>query len=263
LKQIKNIVLIGAGNVATHLAYALEQAGFQIIQVYSRTLDNAQKLADDLYTDFTTDLHAIRKDGDLYLVSIRDHAVKSVAELLQIAPKPVVHTSGSLDMEILKTASENIGVFYPLQTFTKSRNIQFKPIPVFLEANSEELLVELEQVAMKISDHVQRVSTERRRVLHLAGVFACNFPNFMYAIAEEIVEKADFNFDILRPLIKETADKVMTSLPVGSQTGPAKRNDQNIMVKHLEMLDPNPEYQKLYQMISHKIREKMNRESEI
>ncbi|MCB2221701.1 MAG: DUF2520 domain-containing protein [Bacteroidetes bacterium] len=262
MEHIKNIVLIGAGNVATHLGYALEKGGFQIVQVYSRTKAAAQKLADDLYTDFTTDLHSIRKDGDLYIISVRDSAVKNIAEQLQIAPNPVVHTSGSLDLEILKQTSDRRGVFYPLQTFSKSRNTQFKTIPICLEANSEELLAELENMAGKISDHVQRINTERRRILHLAAVFACNFPNFMYTIAEEIVEQGDFNFDILRPLIKETTEKIMINLPIESQTGPAIRNDQNIMNKHLEMLQAYPAYQKLYEMISREIHENSKKGSE-
>lgn len=254
MDKIKNIVLIGAGNVATQLACAFDNAGFQISQVYSRTTESAEKLGGDLNTGFTTDLNAIVSDADLYIVSVSDDAVKPLANNLFLGDKLVVHTSGSISIDEIKQMSDNYGVFYPLQTFSKTRKADFKSIPICIEANfgeSEKLLIEL---GRSISNDVRRIKTEERKRIHLAAVFACNFPNFMYTIAEEILKKNKLDFELLKPLIEETAAKVQTIDPYDAQTGPAKRGDETIMNQHLELLKEYPGFKEIYKLMSSEIK---------
>jgi predicted short-subunit dehydrogenase-like oxidoreductase (DUF2520 family) len=256
LEKIKNIVLIGAGNVATHLAYAFENAGLQIAQVYSRTVESAKTLAENLYTDFTTEINDINPDADLYVISLRDDAVSLIAEKLDLKDKLVVHTSGSLSMMSIGTISKNIGVFYPLQTFSKVREVTFSDIPICIEAQSKESEILLFGLANSISNNVKLINSEEREVLHLAAVFACNFPNFMYAAAHQILQNKDLDFNLLRPLILETASKVQKMDPENAQTGPAKRADEKIMKHHLEMLKNFPAYETLYKLISAEIQKR-------
>jgi predicted short-subunit dehydrogenase-like oxidoreductase (DUF2520 family) len=253
MPEFHNIVFIGAGNVATHLAFALEQAGKQIVQVYSRTEPSARQLADELYTEFTTDLNEINQSADLYIISLTDDATQEMAEKLKLADKPVVHTSGSLPMDLLRGTSDNYGVLYPLQTFSKNRKVSFREIPVCVEANSPLMLQKLHQLAGEISGHVTEVDSERRKILHLAAVFACNFPNYMYYLAGKIAEEGGFEFNILRPLIEETASKVSKEPPADAQTGPAIRGDQAVIDMHMDGLKDKPALREIYRLISREI----------
>lgn len=253
MDKIKNIVLIGAGNVGTQLAYAFESAGLQIIQVYSRSVESAEKLANALYTDFTTNSKEIILDADLYVISVTDDAVELLANEMIFNDKLVVHTSGSLPMDVLTGISSNFGVFYPLQTFSKTRKADFKSIPICVEANTLENENRLLELGNSISENVLSVKSEERKVLHLAAVFACNFPNFMYAIAEQIIANNKLDFKLLKPLIKETAAKVQSIDPVDAQTGPAKRGDEKIMDQHIKLLKDSPGFKDIYKLISSEI----------
>lgn len=247
--------MIGAGNVATHLGIALSKSGDEIVQVYSRTDNSAIFLAKKLDTEFTTSLSKIIRNADLYILSVSDDVLPNILKDLNIGNKLLVHTSGFLSMDALARISENYGVFYPLQTFSKSRSVEMKKIPVCIEANTEENLGILKSLAMKISDDVRNVNSEQRRKLHLAAVFACNFPNYMYSIAAQILEDSDINFDILKPLIEETAEKIQDMIPQEAQTGPAIRGDKSIMDAHLNMLVKYPKFRKIYKLISTEIKE--------
>jgi predicted short-subunit dehydrogenase-like oxidoreductase (DUF2520 family) len=251
--EFQNIVFIGAGNVATHLAMAFMQAGRRIVQVYSRTEQSARQLAEDLHTDFTTDLNKLNQSADLYIISLTDEATQEFAEKLKLLSKPVVHTSGSLPMDLLRGISDNYGVLYPLQTFSKRRKVNFKEIPICVEANSTLMQQKLHQLASEISDHITEVDSERRKLLHLAAVFACNFPNYMYFLAGKIAEEGGFDFNILRPLIEETAGKVLKESPAEVQTGPAIRGDRAVMDMHMEGLKDKPALREIYALISREI----------
>jgi len=240
--------------VATHLALALKKAGLNILQVYSRTANSAEKLAKKVRAENITDLQKIKSNADIYIISVADTAIEELVAQLSLKDIPVVHTSGSIQMDLLKRVSENYGVFYPLQTFSKAREVDFNNIPICIEANNSENLERLNSLAKLISDKIQCVDSDQRKILHLAAVFACNFPNFMYAIAEKITKQADIDFDILKPLIVETADKVMHIDPMKAQTGPAKRGDQKTMKEHLEMLSDFPEFKEIYKLISSEIK---------
>nr|WP_320021556.1 DUF2520 domain-containing protein [uncultured Draconibacterium sp.] len=247
------IGVVGAGNLATQLSEALAQTGYKIVQVYSRTEESAKQLADSLQTNFTTSTESITTEADIYFVALKDSAVGQVLSKVEFGDKLLVHCSGSLPMNILSSYSDNYGVFYPLQTFSKNRKVDFKKIPIFLEASSEENLNILEEIAHEVSESVTRLNSEKRKSLHIAAVFACNFANHCYAMAAKYLESKDLSFEILRPLIMETAQKVQELHPKDAQTGPAIRFDENIINAHLNELIEMPDLQELYNSISKSI----------
>lgn len=250
-----SIVLVGAGNLATNLAKALYRKGFRIVQVYSRTLESAKTLADAVEAEYTTDLRDLSGDAKLYIVSLKD------AVLSQLLPQMVagkqnalwVHTAGSIPMDIWKGLVERYGVFYPMQTFSKQREVDFSEIPVFVEGSTPENTNFLKDVAAALSHRVYEADSERRKSLHLAAVFACNFTNHMYALAAGLLEKYQLPFDVMLPLIDETARKVHKLSPKQAQTGPAVRYDENVINRHLQMLADNPRLQEIYKILSESI----------
>lgn len=245
------IVIIGAGNLATHLSRALQQAGEQIVQVYSLTNNSASELGALLAVPYTTNLDEIVADADVYFYAISDDALESLLQL-SFAPDAIhVHTAGSVSMDVFVGKKSNYGVFYPLQTFSKKKQVDFKIIPVFIEASSPEVESTLFKLAHAVSEQVYKTNSEQRQKLHVSAVFACNFVNHLYQIAYEMVKSVDLPFDVLKPLILETAQKVMQLSPEEAQTGPAKRNDQGVINKHLDVLgDEHPSLKKLYQDLS-------------
>lgn len=247
------IVILGSGNVATQLALSLKAIGEEIVQVYSPNLTNANNLAEKVAASAISNLAAINMQAELYIISVKDDAISAVAAELNHVNGLVVHTSGTTDLSILSDQVKRAGVFYPLQTFSKSRNVSFKHIPICLEADEQDLIL-LRELAGKLSSKVYELDGEKRKVLHLAAVFACNFPNHLYALANQILQQHNLDFDIVRPLIAETADKVMVNLPDNVQTGPAIRGDERTMDKHLKMLSNLPELQEIYQTLSNSIK---------
>ncbi|WP_421940677.1 Rossmann-like and DUF2520 domain-containing protein [Pedobacter sp.] len=247
------IVILGSGNVATQLALSLKAIGEEIVQVYSPNLTNANNLAEKVAASAISNLAAINTKAELYIISVKDDAISAVAAELNHVNGLVVHTSGTTDLSILSDQVKRAGVFYPLQTFSKSRNVSFRHIPICLEAEEQDLIL-LRELAGKLSSKVYELDGEKRKVLHLAAVFACNFPNHLYALANQILQQHNLDFDIVRPLIAETADKVMVNLPDNVQTGPAIRGDERTMDKHLKMLSNLPELQEIYQTLSNSIK---------
>lgn len=249
------IVCIGAGNLATNLAKALYRNGFRIVQIYSRTEEAARTLAQKVEAEYTTELTEISKEGRLYIVSLKDDAL--VELLPEIAADKngalLVHTAGSIPMSVWEGKATRYGVFYPMQTFSKLREVDFRAIPFFVESNSAEDTELLKGIASVLSEKVYEADSEQRRSLHLAAVFTCNFANHMYALAAELLKKYDLPFDVMLPLIDETASKVHELEPKQAQTGPAVRYDENVINKHLEMLADEPEMRELYQLISKNI----------
>ncbi len=252
-KQINTIAFIGSGNVATRLSLALKNAGKTILQVYSRSEENAKSLAATLSCDYTNDLSGLNLSADLYIVCVSDGAFEEILPALKLEEQLVVHTSGTVAMEVLN-GFENHGVFYPLQTFSKDKEVFFKTIPVFVESNKPEIVEKLRDLADEISESVHEINSEKRRVLHVAAVISNNFSNYLYLVAEDILRKNGLSLDYLKPLILETADKILSKDPYSAQTGPARRNDQQTIAKHLEILKDNPDYQQLYQFISEQIK---------
>lgn len=253
MKSIRSVVFIGAGNVATHLAIAFRNEGLRIECVYARTEESASRLAEKVFSGYTTDIADVPGNADLYIFSLKDSIIGDLVRALKVKNKLIVHTSGTVPMDVMKEGSSSYGVFYPLQTFIKERKVFFRDIPVCIEASGREELVKLRELALKISDDVREFTSEQRRVIHLSAVVACNFTNYMYAIAEGILQKYDIPFDILYPLINETAHKVRNVKPMFMQTGPAMRGDMEIIEKHLEMLSELPDYKEIYKIISDSI----------
>ncbi len=250
----KKIVLIGAGNVATHLAKALIKEGFVICQIYSRSIESARELGIKIGVNFTNKHEEIYTNANIYVFSVSDTAIEQILKNISFENSPLlIHTAGSISKEVFKGYSKNYGVFYPLQTFTKKRLIDFKNIPVCIEASNAESLETINNIGEVISDSVYKMGIEKRVYLHLAAVFACNFTNYMYSVAEKILQQNDIPFDIIKPLIKETAAKIEDLSPAKAQTGPAVRNDKEVIFKHKELLENNPDLQKLYTFVSNSI----------
>lgn len=246
------IVIIGSGNVATHLASALHDRGNQILQVFSRTYMNALALAESVEAEPIDSLNRVSDTADLYLFSIKDDALASVIQEMPHSKGIWVHTAGSISMDVFSERVNEFGVLYPLQTFSRDRKMHFNDIPLFIEASSESTLHILNTIAASLSGTVLHLPSQKRSLLHLAAVFACNFTNHMYKLAEEIIGEEDIPFDVLKPLIIETARKVMEMDPADAQTGPAVRYDEKVMQKHVDRLN-TPQLKEIYKLLSESI----------
>ena len=252
------IALIGAGNLVTVLGHALYNAKHDIVQVYSRTMAAAKQLAERLNAVPTDDLETITNDADLYIIALKDSVLNEV--IGKICPnrseKLFVHTAGSMPIDVFRGRTERYGVLYPMQTFSKKRIIDFRNIPVFVEANSISTMQTIIGVAQSVSDNVQELSSADRRYLHLAAVWACNYVNHCYDLAAEVLQKVGLPFDVMLPLTDETARKVHELSPREAQTGPAIRYDENIIEAQMQLMNDNPKAQKIYELMAKSIHEK-------
>lgn len=230
------IVFIGAGNLATSLAQELKVKRHKIEQIFSRTMESASELAAKVDSSPTNDLKKLIIDADLYIFSVKDSILEQLIQQMPFTSGIWVHTAGSIAMDIFKSYHTDYGVIYPFQTFSKSRKIDFSVIPVFVEASTGANLQQILSISHSISEKVIPLSSDKRKYVHLCGVFACNFVNYMYTISESILNEKDIPFDILLPLIDETAKKVHKISPKEAQTGPAVRYDENVINKHMSLL---------------------------
>ncbi|RFZ85482.1 DUF2520 domain-containing protein [Mucilaginibacter terrenus] len=247
------ITLIGSGNVSTHLAAAFKNAGHRIIQVYSRQMQHAALLAYHVGASAIDSLADISADTDLFVISVKDDAIKDIAPHLTGQGKLVVHTSGAVSLQELQNFTKNAGVFYLLQTFSKTKEVNFWDVPLCVEGSDDNITKMLEELARTISNNVYRVDSAQRKVLHLSAVFACNFTNHLYDISQQLLAEHNMSFDMLRPLITETADKVREHSPADVQTGPAVRHDLQTMTAHLQMLEGKDELKQIYHLLSQDI----------
>ena len=231
--HMKSIVLFGAGNVATHLYKALSRTPyFSVIQVYNHKPENLIPFTAGVKT--TTSMDEVLQ-ADIYLIAVKDDAIPNIVEGLKLSDALVVHTAGAVSMHVLEKFPRR-GIFYPLQTFSKSKEVDFRSLPICLEASNEKDLGLLEELAGSISEKFYRINSEQRKSLHVAAVFVSNFVNNLYAQGEEICRENKIPFEILKPLILETAQKITVMTPGEAQTGPARRNDIKVIQSHLEML---------------------------
>jgi len=247
------ICLIGAGNLATQLGWSLSENGHQIVQVWSRSTERASELASKLDCPFTTEISSISDETDLFIIAVVDSAIEELLRMRVWSDTLVVHTAGSMSMNIFEPYCTNFGVFYPFQTFTISKKVEFTQIPVCIEANTPQNLEVLTGLAQSISRNIKFIGSGQRQQIHLAAVFVCNFVNHLYTIGEELLTENGIDFEILQPLILETASKVADQSPKISQTGPALRNDNLVMEKHLNLLQNHPDLKKIYSLISDRI----------
>lgn len=241
------IVLLGSGNVATHLFKAFSAAeGIRVKQVYNHSEDSLNFFRKK--TDVTTELSEL-VPADVYLLALKDDIIPEISEKLKQQDGLVVHTSGSVSLDALGSCSRR-GVFYPLQTFSKDREVNYTTIPFCLEANTSEDLELLRKVSEEISGKSYEISSAQRKKLHLSAVFVCNFVNHLYAVGEQICQKSEIPFDILKPLITETANKVQHASPAKVQTGPAIRNDRSTINGHLQLLGASQENREIYKLLT-------------
>lgn len=242
------IVIIGGGNVATHLAKVFnETKETSLVQVYAR-----KNIQLEAFKDFTATTNSLEflKDADVYIIAIADGAITNVSSKIKKKNGLIVHTSGSVSMDALKNKGRK-GVFYLLQSFSKTKDVNFNDIPFCLEAENKSDLELLEKIAKLIGKNIYHINSKQRKSLHAAAVFVNNFTNHMYKIGADICKEHQVPFEVLQPLIKETALKIKELPPDKAQTGPAKRNDQKTIQNHLELL--NKKQQEIYQLITKSI----------
>lgn len=246
------VTLIGAGNLATQLGKSLKKAGVIISQVYSRTEESARTLGELLEAEWLTDIKSLRNEADVYIFSVKDGALSElITEVCKgRGDKLFLHTAGSMPMSCFEGKALHYGVFYPMQTFSKSKDVNFERIPVFIEGNSIETENVIRSLANKLSQRVIRLSSADRKYLHLAAVWACNFTNYCYTVASDILSEHGIPFDVMLPLINETTEKIQNISPKEAQTGPAVRGDKNVMSQQLELMSDRADLQELYKMLS-------------
>ena len=249
------IVLIGAGRLATHLGPALREAGHDVVQVFSRTLASAEALAGKVGAEAVTTMDKVVTTADVYVCALTDTALPVLLPDLCKGREDALflHTAGSMPLEVFCGKARRYGVLYPMQTFSKERQLDFSEIPVFIEADSAETLTVVSSLANSVSCHVMPLSSEARRHLHLSAVFACNFANHCYALAADVLAAHNIPFETLLPLIDETARKVHELSPREAQTGPAVRYDENVIRRQADMLEGLPK--EIYELMSKSIHE--------
>ena len=248
------VVLIGAGNLATNLGKALlRQQGIEVVQVFSRTIESAAELAGKMNCQPVCEYERVVDDADLYVISVKDKVLQTVIESVCKNRKKAVfvHTAGSMPMSLFEHHADHYGVFYPMQTFSKAKEVDFREIPCFVEASDEVAMRALRQLS-SVSDSVRELSSADRKYLHLAAVFACNFVNHCYALSAGILHSHGIPFDVMLPLIDETARKVHHLSPMEAQTGPAVRFDKNVIDMQMSMLE-DEQTRELYEMLSKSI----------
>lgn len=245
------VVIIGSGNVAEALAVALCEAQVEVVQVYARNAERGRAVAALAGAAWSDRELAV---ADLYLIAVSDRAVAEVAASLPLPEGAVVaHTAGCCPITALPEGARR-GVFYPFQTFTAGRRVDFRKLYIFIEADDEATLEVLSALAHRLTDHVEQADSARRAVVHLSGVFVNNFTNCLYADAAEIVARVGLPFDVLAPIAEETASKAAASgNPAAVQTGPARRGDEPTLERHRALLADEPQLQDLYNKISENI----------
>ena len=255
MRSIKHISIIGSGNVATHLGKALYKKGLIIDNVYSRKINRARKLSDQLDAKACSKINQLSRESHLYLIAVSDVAISEVSDHVidRVAPNAIIaHTSGSVSSTEIKC--DTSGVFYPLQSFSIDRGVEMKSVPFCIHSKNVKVKKLLLALARKLSDEVHQIDDKQRSILHLAAVFSSNFSNHMYHIAASICEENKVDFDILKPLIIETAAKIKNATPYKMQTGPARRDDQITIKSHLKELSGNKSNKDIYKLISQNIR---------
>lgn len=244
------VAIIGGGNVATHLANAFSKTNeVSLVQMYARNIEQIQHLKE--VTPITNSIELLTK-ADVYIIAVSDDAIGDVSRKIEQKNGLVVHTSGSVAMQSLQNTGRK-GIFYLLQSFSKDKDVNFDEIPFCLEAENEEDLQLLEALAKSIGKKIYRINSEQRKRLHVAAVFVNNFTNHMYKIGADICNEHQVPFEVLLPLIQETAQKITELSPEAAQTGPAKRNDQKTIQNHLALL--NAEQQEIYKLITKSIQQ--------
>jgi predicted short-subunit dehydrogenase-like oxidoreductase (DUF2520 family) len=250
---VQKIVLIGAGRLATNFAFSLRKKNFRILQVYNRTREPGLRLANQVSSLFIHDIKDISPQADLYAIAVSDQVLMEVAQQIRLKNQLVIHFSGTADLALLDPCSSNTGILYAPQTFTYNRKGGFLGIPLCIEARNDRSRKTLADFASVLSDNIYHVGSAQRRALHLSAIFAGNFTNFMYAIAEEILKEADLPMTLLEPIIKKISAGAAKKDIFLRQTGPAIREDHTTIRDHLRILSEKPEFRDIYQLLTESI----------
>lgn len=251
--QEKGIVIVGAGNIAWHLGRRLAEQKIPLKAILNRTEKKGKDLATELGTVYRSDWQVEADQASLVILAVSDAAMNKVIERLNVSGCPVVHTAGSMPMEILQDKFESHGVLYPFQTLTKGVACEFSTIPLCIEASDEKTLEQLSELGHKLSNRVYILSSEQRKHLHLAGVIVNNFTNHFIARSADYMKKKGLDVDLIQPLLNETLHKLEKTSAYKAQTGPARRNDRVVIQEHLAMLSGEPELKNLYSLITDSI----------
>lgn len=248
---MKKITFIGSGNVASNLSIELRNKGYEIVEVWSKSENSAKKLSKKLNCNWSADLKKL-KYTHLFIVSIKDDFIEHVISQIQDKKTPIIHTSGSIGLDVFEENS-SFGVLYPLQSFNKEMPSNFKEVPICIESNDKNLEKDLYKMGSHISESVHLINSYQRQILHLSAVFACNFSNHMIRISEEILKENSLDFNLLKPLIYNTINRIHTNSPKKTQTGPAIREDYRTIEKHIELLKDNSQLKRIYSEITDNI----------
>ena len=255
--MINKVAIVGAGNIAWHLSEIIAKTEVRVSCIASRNYLHAEKLA-LLRESKATDLKSLCKNVNLVIIAVSDDAIAEVAQQIPKEDYIVVHTSGSVSIDIFADKFKNFGVLYPIQSFSKSKKVDFKDVPILIEGNDTQTSILLESFAKKFSERVEIMDSKKRGSLHLSAVIVNNFVNFLAAKSYEYLESNNIDGSLLQPLMQETIARLKTHHPKDVQTGPAKRNDIKIIEKHLKQLESDPNLQSLYRLISQQIIEEYN-----
>ena len=246
----KRVVIIGSGNVATSIALSLKNR-CELVQIYSRTIANAQALAQLVGCEAISDLRNVAPDADVYIISVKDDAIASVVDVVPDNGALWLHTSGSTPIDVFREKRTRYGVLYPMQSFSKSHPARMSEVHIFIEGCDSYASKEVKELASLMTKNVHEASSKERERLHIAAVFACNFANHMFTLSSEVLNDAGIPFDAMLPLIKTTIAKLDSMTPQESQTGPAARGDVKIIEKHLKSL--HGDKRKIYKLLSQSI----------
>jgi predicted short-subunit dehydrogenase-like oxidoreductase (DUF2520 family) len=252
--EIKSISIIGSGNVAHNLGRMTYEAGVGIDSIYSRDISHASKLAEQFNAQSVDRLDAVSSASELLLFAVKDDVLAEVGSSLSGSSQILAHTSGSMEMDVFGGA-ERAAVFYPLQTFSKNKQYQGVRFPICIEAANAEDMARLTTLGSALvgAENVYEIDSSQRKTLHVSAVFACNFTNYFFTVAEDILKERNLSFDLLRPLISETISKIDERGPSLNQTGPAVRGDHKIISSHLDYLATSEDYRRLYKLVTEQI----------
>ncbi|HZG00003.1 MAG TPA: DUF2520 domain-containing protein [Chitinophagales bacterium] len=248
------LVIVGAGNVGFHLGQRLHQAGYDIKQVFSLTPHHGKSLGEKVNSTFTNDVAQITPDADVYIVCVKDDAMKNVYNVLPVKNRIVLHTAGSVVKNVSSRTDLHQGVLYPLQSFNRSAEVSWENVPVFVDGDNDSVISIASELGYALTQNVKRANDEQRLKVHIAAVFANNFSNHCLAIGQKLLEQNGYDFDVLKPLVETTFKRLQHSNPSDVQTGPAKRGDDNTVDKHLNALVEHRNWKELYRYLSDDIR---------
>jgi predicted short-subunit dehydrogenase-like oxidoreductase (DUF2520 family) len=251
--ELRNIVIIGSGNVAWHLVNAFSSKGIRVLQILARNEKTARQISRAFSVPYITDPADMVRDAGLYILAVQDDQIQEASKRLHLRNQLLVHTSGFSSIEILAGASASTGVLWPLQTLTAGKSVDYSKIPFFIEGSNDKATALLTRFAGTVSERVITTDSPTRQKIHLAAVIASNLTNQLYAISASILERQDIPFDVLAPLILETAVKAGQQHPLRSQTGPASRKDLRVIEKHLELLRDDLSFRDIYRLITENI----------